>query len=261
MSLWDGVWNAVKSGGELVGQGIGKGWDFLSSQNIDYQALLQTGGSVIKESTRPDAPRIQSYNPEPIKERKLTDFAPYTDVMDKRQANVALRMLSGEIPTEVSDQIRMTAGEKAIQYGRGDSEQRASNVTARDLGLSQLDIMQQGMAYSSELRNRARQDMNDKYQLDVVERNMAFDQWASQTQLQMDNYRSRVAGHDSYANDLLGGVNMFFENKEVKDTQKSIEQQIQAAINSYESTEEQISINTDSDLSGNFDLSDLPTNN
>ena len=212
---------------------IGDGYGSLKSKNIDYQALLQLGGAMIKEKNMPDMPNIDPYTPIPLKRRNLEDMAPYTKFMDQKQANIALRMMSGEIPKDVQDQIRMETGERAIQFGYGDSEQRSRNVVARDLGLTSLDIVQQGMAYSSELRNRAKADMNDRYQLDMIERDMHFDQWASNAQLMMDRYRSTIAARNTYANDLLGGANMFFENQKANSAEEGIEGLLKDSLNAY----------------------------
>ena len=37
---------------------VGDGYDSVKKQNIDYQALLQLGGAMIKEKNMPDAPNI-----------------------------------------------------------------------------------------------------------------------------------------------------------------------------------------------------------
>lgn len=237
-NLFDSGRNYVQRIGDMPGISravdlIGDGYSSLKSKNIDYQALLQLGGAMIKEKNMPDMPNIDPYTPIPLKRRNLEDMAPYTKFMDQKQANIALRMMSGEIPKDVQDQIRMETGERAIQFGYGDSEQRSRNVVARDLGLTSLDIVQQGMAYSSELRNRAKADMNDRYQLDMIERDMHFDQWASNAQLLMDRYRSTIAGRNTYANDLLGGANMFFENQKASNAQDGIGDMIKDQLDAY----------------------------
>lgn len=57
---------------------------------------------------------------------------------------VSREMLTGELPEDVREQIERTTAEKAVQGGLGIG-QAARGLTARDIGRTSLDIIQQGL--------------------------------------------------------------------------------------------------------------------
>ncbi len=59
-------------------------------------------------------------------------------------------MIRGEIPKDVQDQVYRKAASKAIEGGFGGTE-FARNLTARDLGLTSLDIVGRGLAGATDL--------------------------------------------------------------------------------------------------------------
>jgi hypothetical protein len=169
---------------------------------IDWEGLSQLGLQIIGAATAPKQPDIDPFVPPEMPERKLEDFGPYITEMESMQADTALRMLSGELPQSVVDQIKTTVGESALRGGYGASETRTRNVLARDLGLGQLDIIQQGYGMANQLISRAQGRLQDAYAGDTAMANMAYDAWASSTNIMMDKYRNRANRH----NELIEGI-------------------------------------------------------
>lgn len=168
----------------------------------DYSGLLTIGASLVGGLSAPKAPKIDSYNPTPIEKKSLNEYLPEIDKLMSSQADVALSMLNGEIPQSVQDQVKMFAGESAMRGGFSDSTTRTSNVTARDLGLSALDMMQQGQGYANYLVRQTRDIMADDLAIDVSNANMAYDAWASGAQIQMDQWRGDSSRHAN----IMGGI-------------------------------------------------------
>jgi len=87
----------------------------------------------------------------------------------------ATPMLSGELPDDVVAQIRNNAAEAAIQGGLG-LGQAARNLEARDLGLTSIQLQQQGvqtMQAAAQIREvaaktaEARRQFTESYRLDA----------------------------------------------------------------------------------------------
>jgi hypothetical protein len=71
------------------------------------------------------------------------------DMTSARQDLEALRQLgdqliSGYIPADVSEAVRMSAGASALSRGLTATSQMARNLTARDLGLTSMDLQSRG---------------------------------------------------------------------------------------------------------------------
>ena len=67
----------------------------------------------------------------------------FNDLM-AQMSKVAGSQLKGEIPADVEAQVRMRAAEKGLFYGLGSGSPANRALTARDLGLTSLQIQQQG---------------------------------------------------------------------------------------------------------------------
>ena len=59
-------------------------------------------------------------------------------------AGQAKEMMTGAVPDDVQKQIRQMAAENVIKGGQGMGSQASKFITARDLGLTSLDVMQKG---------------------------------------------------------------------------------------------------------------------
>lgn len=169
---------------------------------IDWQGLIGMGGLILSAATAPKPPKIEAFVAPETPERKLEDFAPYLPVMESMQADTALRMMSGELPKAVEDQIKTTVGEAALRGGYGASESRTRNVLARDLGLAQMNVIQQGYAMSNQLISRAQGRLADAYAGDTAMVNQAYDAWAFNTQQRMDRYRAKAERNANYVEQL-----------------------------------------------------------
>lgn len=65
-----------------------------------------------------------------------------------RQSNILQSFLRGELPDDVSQQVMRNSAWTSLRGGYGGSEM-GRNLTARDLGLTSLDLMNRGMDSSS----------------------------------------------------------------------------------------------------------------
>ena len=121
----------------------------------------------------PDQGSLPKYNPEPLKDRlSAIDPGALSDITARRA--MADRMMTGEIPDEVRQQVEMLSAEKSWHGGFGTSP-RATNLTARDLGLMSLSIMQQGAEMGNKLTDfevdMAINDANEQYKAFVARYN------------------------------------------------------------------------------------------
>ena len=76
-----------------------------------------------------------------VLEQAIPGYSP----MQKSRADAVASMLRGEIPTDVAGQINRHSASQALAGGYAGSPM-GRNLTARDLGLSSLDITQKGLA-------------------------------------------------------------------------------------------------------------------
>ena len=176
--------------------------------------LVGLGAEYYRGKNKPKMPKIDAYKPEPMPDRKIEDFAPYLPMMEGMQADTALRMMSGNLPQSVVDQIKSTAGEKAMQGGYSASQGRSRNVTARDLGLNQLDLVQTGMAYADNLYNRAQSGLDQAYSADTAKANQAYDAWASAAELQMARYEDKTSAHNQRVNSVVEALGSFISDRD-----------------------------------------------
>lgn len=115
---------------------------------------------------KPKDAELPTYTPKPIADR-LADLDPQAknDILARR--TMANQFMTGEIPDSVREQVEMLAAEKSWRGGFGTSP-RATNLTARDLGLMSLSLMQQGAEMGDKLTqfevDMAIADANQEYQ-------------------------------------------------------------------------------------------------
>ena len=99
-------------------------------------------------------------------------------------ADVALQLMSGEVPEDVKATIEQFNAEITQQGGLGLS-QAASNVTARDLGLTSMNLIQTGSDLSTkigDIRERSAQ-FNQNSRLKWEELDFAKTKWMEQYSL------------------------------------------------------------------------------
>jgi|TARA_R100000479_G_C6385778_1_gene202936 hypothetical protein len=200
----------------------------------NYQGLLALGSAFAKKANRPDYPDVPSYTPEAIPERTVSDFMPYADLITGMQADTALRMLSGELPASVTDQIKTVAGERAIQGGFGASTTRSRNILARDLGLASLDVVQQGMNYSSMLYNRASAALDRAYDADSSRAQQAYDVYASNVRNIMNKYRAKANERSAFIDDITGGLGSLGSSMVANKATRIAEQKMDEYMSKYD---------------------------
>ena len=207
---------------------------------IDWSGLTQLGLQIIGQATAPDNPDIQPFVPPEMPERKLEDFGPFITKMESMQADTALRMMSGELPQSVVDQIKTTVGERALRGGYGASETRTRNVLARDLGLGQLDVIQQGYSMANQLIGRAQGRLQDAYAGDTAQANMAYDAWASSTQIMMDKYRRDANRHNQLIETMSSTVAQSAQRKRIEKAEAKADERFDKMLASTDALRESI---------------------
>ena len=120
----------------------------MSAWMLGGQLLMQGVGAL----TAPKAPKVKAYEP---LDQDMDEYLPGAGEMQGLQVDMAMSMMRGEIPDSVKDQVMMAAGERASRGGYSATSHRVENMTARDLGLTSLDLMEQGNAMARQLTNDA----------------------------------------------------------------------------------------------------------
>lgn len=75
----------------------------------------------------------------------LTTISPEVQALMSQAGKVTSSLLSGAISPDVQAQIERISAEQAIKGGLGMSSQAARNLTARDFGLTSMDLQQKGI--------------------------------------------------------------------------------------------------------------------
>jgi hypothetical protein len=121
----------------------------------------------------PDGDKLPEYKPVKIEDR-LDDLDPGARDSLVMRRSISDRLMTGEIPQEVREQVEMLSAENAWRGGFGMSP-RATNMTARDLGLMSLSLMQQGAEMGAKLTemelDMAVADANEEYKAFVARYN------------------------------------------------------------------------------------------
>lgn len=148
----------------------------------------------------------------------------YSKLRDKTTANIT-DWLAGKVPQDVSDQVMRSAAGRSLYGGFGGSGM-ARNLSARDLGLTSLDIMGKGMDAASKWITAARSGVSQfdvssmfirpefQAQFAAQERNAAFQreyiegQWDwygswQQSLVRFENTAVQLAS--SIAGGMMGG--------------------------------------------------------
>lgn len=114
-------------------QGVNIGTAYSDSLGADLGALPQAQDLAGKENTFNSAQENAALE---------AAIPGYKDIQGARSANT-LALLHGDIPDDVLGQIQRGDTAKALQGGFGNSG-AGRNLTARDLGLTSLNLQQQG---------------------------------------------------------------------------------------------------------------------
>ena len=103
------------------------------------------------------AEQVNAFNQEQLMST-LKQFAPYAQETAKAQSKNILEQAQGKIPKDVADQIYRSTAARSLAGGTGGS-QFAGNLTARDLGLTSLQLMNQSIANSNVYLSGVRQNL------------------------------------------------------------------------------------------------------
>lgn len=103
------------------------------------------------------AEQVNKFNQQELMDQ-LKEFAPYAQETARAQSKNLLEQAQGKIPKDVADQIYRSTAARSLAGGTGGS-QYAGNLTARDLGLTSLQLMNQSLANSNVYLSGVRQNL------------------------------------------------------------------------------------------------------
>lgn len=112
----------------------------------EQQRAIAGNAAVLPELQR-QAGQINTFNTDELQRMLERAMPGYSKVRDKTTANIQ-DWLAGKVPQDVSDQVMRNAAGRSLYGGFGGSGM-ARNLSARDLGLTSLDIMGKGMDAAS----------------------------------------------------------------------------------------------------------------
>lgn len=92
---------------------------------------------------------INSFNQDQLNAMLEKSIPGYSNIRNQQSGNIQ-NLLSGTIPDDVLAQIQRSSASRALQGGFGTGGARDS-LTARDLGLTSLDLMNQGQGFANSL--------------------------------------------------------------------------------------------------------------
>lgn len=112
----------------------------------EQQRAIAGNAAALPELQR-QAGQINTFNTDELQRMLERAMPGYSKVRDKTTANIQ-DWLAGKVPQDVSDQVMRNAAGRSLYGGFGGSGM-ARNLSARDLGLTSLDIMGKGMDAAS----------------------------------------------------------------------------------------------------------------
>lgn len=133
----------------------------------------------------------------------LKEFSPYAQETAQAQSKNILEQAQGKIPKDVADQIYRSTAARSIAGGTGGS-QFAGNLTARDLGLTSLQLMNQSIASNNAYLSGIRQNLMTP-QFDVSSmflspsQQISVQQWNETNRFNRDYLASQLRASQSAA--------------------------------------------------------------
>lgn len=162
-------------------------------------AMGMLGGAL----TRPKMPSQGSFTPLDVEAETRKILANRETLRDPRlsaalaqQASTALSLSRGEIPKEVQEQVRQVAAENALRGGL--SGDQASRLTARDLGLTSLDMMKRGEGLTAQLEEIRMNNLNSAYDSALGKANQLYEKFVTTEQYKMAKYQEKARQHDAF---------------------------------------------------------------
>lgn len=103
-----------------------------------------------------------------IEESDAVLSSKYDELLGSASA-LAKDMMAGKIPADVEYQIRQQAAERALSRGLGSGSQASRNLTARDLGLTSVDMATKGVAIGTQVAGlfEAKRQYTRTYELNM----------------------------------------------------------------------------------------------
>lgn len=115
---------------------------------------------------------------------RMKQLIPDLDTINAGVSGNIASMVSGQIPSDVAAQVARSGAAKAFAGGFGGS-QRAGGLVARDLGLTSLQLTQQGLDSASRWLSTARSTMNapqmDVTSMFITPQQQLQNQWRNET--------------------------------------------------------------------------------
>jgi len=214
---------------------------------IPWGGLALLGAGLIGQKlTSPKQPAMPTYNYKPVSHTmeeidpgwatRYNELQERVTTMDKEAADIDQQagrlaamgdvLMSGEIPQETKDQLEMLAAERAWQGGYGTSE-RASNTTARDLGLYSLSLIEAGRGFTKDsgdlinagaqlrnqgsqiLANASTQQSQTAAQLAISNANQAFEAYSLKVNSDMARWQTKTNSNNSIWSGIMQAGGMF----------------------------------------------------
>lgn len=137
-------------------------------------AITQEKLKSIKPSTPAATPQFQVEKAalakafSDIEESDAVLSAKYDELLGSA-SSLAKDMMAGKIPKDVEYQIRQQTAERSLARGLGSDSQAARNLTARDLGLTSVDLATKGVTIGTEVARlfEAKRQFSRTYELNM----------------------------------------------------------------------------------------------
>tara|TARA_Y100000289_G_scaffold64803_1_gene77270 strand:- start:3581 stop:4345 length:765 start_codon:yes stop_codon:yes gene_type:complete len=195
--------------------------------------LIQGGMLIIDELTRPDAPNIPNYKGPEYEELTYSDVDPNMPALISQQSDVALSMLSGELPSSVVEQISTTVGERALQGGFSASEQRTRNLLARDLGREQLDMMRAGSDLFARGFNMTENILNRHAKGQEIRQQLAYNEYASAVENMVNKYKNQLNKHNNRLEQITQIGQQAYQTSQNKKAKAEANKSFDKALEAY----------------------------
>lgn len=168
-------WKAAKKSEELIG---------------DTEPTKGVGRPVPKSPASVSGvfkPQYAALRDEVAANHPITELTPEVKDLMAKAGRVTSDMLSGVISADVEAQVRRVSAENAIRGGLGMTSQASRNLTARDLGLTSMDIQAKGVEAAKALGEFDANLMQTRMQFLTSMRGLDLDAKKMQIQQQQFN--------------------------------------------------------------------------
>lgn len=177
-----------------------------------FSALLSSlalGG--IAKLTAPKVPKARpapsfdfdKETAEALAARRASEDPQLRELYDQ-QRKTALSLSRGELPAEVEQTLRRIAAENTTM--RGLSAEQGTRLTARALGLTQLDYQKQGAELTKLVDTIRQAEWTTAADSALSKANMMFTNYANRERYRLAAWEQEAKGHTSLFSGLISGV-------------------------------------------------------